>query len=116
VTTPTPSSEEAARTRRADTLEEFGQFEAVQQIFHGNALAFDVGHPVPVGNTEKYGYEKNNMVRRIATPEEARRGERSVPALADDAAEEARNEEPANVEAAPQPASTRSTGAKKGSN
>jgi hypothetical protein len=37
----------------------------------GNALAYDVGHPVPVSAVEMYGYDKQGVVERVATETEA---------------------------------------------
>jgi len=68
------SAERAALERRAEQLEEYGQFEAVTPIYHGTAMAYDTGHPVPVSNVELYGYEKNGLVRRVASKSKARSG------------------------------------------
>lgn len=83
---------EALRDARADKLEEYGQFVATQQILVGTALAYDEGHPVPVSNVKRFGYEDQRVVRRVASPENARRG------LTDEQAESGETPEPLTKE------------------
>lgn len=53
---------------------EHGTYVAVAPIYadglyHDNgALAYDVGHPVPVTNVERHGYVESGHVRRIKKP------------------------------------------------
>lgn len=86
-------AERAALERRAEQLEEYGQFEAVAPIMFGNALAYDVGHPVPASNVAAYGYEKQHLVKRVAKKTEAARSaddqtaEEAPPSAADDSSQ-----------------------------
>ncbi len=41
--------------RRAEQLEEYGTWAAAEQIWVGNSLAHDVGHPIPASNVEPDG-------------------------------------------------------------
>lgn len=96
---------EALRDLRAEKLEEYGQFVATQQINVGTALAFDVGHPVPVSNVERFGYEAQGVVKRVASPKNARLGITDEQAKAQDEAElktaPAETDESTNESAAP---------------
>lgn len=77
----TPHAEanpEAARSfmqRRAAQREAYGQFVAEEDIYDpdGNALVFTAGMQVPVEHVEKWELEDVGKVRRVATPEEARK-------------------------------------------
>jgi hypothetical protein len=82
-------AELAAQEHLAAQREEYGQFVAAVPIYHGNALAFDVGHPVPATNVATYGYEANKLVTRVATKKQAREGstleaEQAAPPAADE--------------------------------
>lgn len=46
---------------------EYGTYVAVAPITHDGALAYLPGHPVPVGNVEKYGYDKDGLVEKVNT-------------------------------------------------
>jgi hypothetical protein len=63
----------AAELEAAQTVE-YGTWVAVEEIWHGTALAYAVGHPVPVSAVEREGYDQ--MV-----PPKVRRTNR-VPAVA----------------------------------
>lgn len=86
-------AEKAALEHRAEQLEEYGQFVAVAPIMFGNALAYDVDHPVPASAVETYGYEKQHLVKRVATAAQARTGakdqvaEEAPPTAAEDSSE-----------------------------
>lgn len=54
----------AVADRRKRRREEYGQFVAVKRIYHGGALAFTPGRPVPASNVRKHGYDKRGLVRR----------------------------------------------------
>jgi len=53
----------AYRTAQA---REYGTYVATQRIHVGNALAYDVGHPVPVSNVVRHGYWLNGQVALVA--------------------------------------------------
>lgn len=46
---------------------DWSQFVAVARIFHGNALAYNPGDPVPASNVELHGYLKQGLVARVNT-------------------------------------------------
>lgn len=56
-----PSGELAAQIE-AQRIE-YGTYEADSRIFAGNALAYDIGHPIPVSNVVKHGYWLNGQAR-----------------------------------------------------
>lgn len=66
-TTPAPDPTEAALEHRNAVEKEYGEFVAVQQIFAGNALAYNVGDPVPKSNVEAHGYLDAKLVARRNT-------------------------------------------------
>lgn len=41
---------EAMEARRAEQLAEYGTYAAGAQVWVGNTLAYDIGHPIPVSN------------------------------------------------------------------
>jgi hypothetical protein len=45
---------------------EYGTWTAREDIFHGAALAYAAGQPVPVSNVETYGYDELGLVERVA--------------------------------------------------
>jgi hypothetical protein len=45
---------------------EYGTWVAREDIFHGSALAYVAGHPVPVSNVERHGYDELGLVERVA--------------------------------------------------
>jgi hypothetical protein len=102
---------EGVRDLRAEKLEEYGQFVATQQIHVGTALAYDEGHPVPVSNVQRFGYEDQGVVKRVASPANARLGLTDEQAKARDEAElkTAPPEENTDEPAAP-PAPAKATG------
>jgi hypothetical protein len=86
-------AERAALERREAQLAEYGQWEATDRIMFGNALAYDVGHPVPVSAVEMYGYDKQGLVKRVATKTEAAKSadettaEEAPPSAAEDSSQ-----------------------------
>lgn len=44
---------------------EYGTYVAASRIYAGNALAYDVGHPVPVSNVVAHGYWHNGQVALV---------------------------------------------------
>ncbi len=86
-------AEKAALERRAEQLEEYGQWVATAPIMFGNALAYTEGHPVPASAVETYGYDKQHLVKRVATAAQARTGakdqvaEEAPPTAAEDSSE-----------------------------
>lgn len=54
----------AATAWRASQIQEYSQWEAAQPIYHGNALAYNEGDPVPASNVIAWNYDANGLVRR----------------------------------------------------
>ena len=46
---------EVAEARRAEQIEEYGTYAAAAQVWVGNTLAYDVGHPIPASNVQPDG-------------------------------------------------------------
>jgi hypothetical protein len=61
--------------RRAAQREAYGQYVAEEDIFDpmGNSLVFTTGMQVPVEHVEMWDLEALGKVRRVASPDEARR-------------------------------------------
>lgn len=55
---------EAAMAWRASQVEEYGSWIAAGNIYHGNALAYTEGDPVPASNVIAYNYDRDGLVRR----------------------------------------------------
>jgi hypothetical protein len=74
-----PEARKAYQSRRAAQREAYGQFEAIGDIYDpdGSALIFTAGSPVPVEHVERFELEATGHVKRVATPDLARRGMRS---------------------------------------
>lgn len=53
MTSPDPFA--AMEARRAEQSAEYGTWAAAEQIWVGNALAFDIGHPVPASQVQSDG-------------------------------------------------------------
>lgn len=49
----------------AEQTREYGTYVATQRIYAGNALAYDVGHPVPISNVLRHGYWDAGMVALV---------------------------------------------------
>lgn len=47
--------------------EEYGKYVANQQIFAGNALAYNAGDSVPISNAERLGYVEAGLVVKVGT-------------------------------------------------
>lgn len=56
----------AATAWRTAQAEEYSQWEAAGEIYHGNALAYTEGMPVPASNVIAHDYEVQGLVRRPA--------------------------------------------------
>jgi hypothetical protein len=56
-----PSGELAAQIEAQ--RREYGTYEADSKIFAGSALAYDIGHPIPISNVLKHGYWLNGQAR-----------------------------------------------------
>jgi hypothetical protein len=52
---------------RAAQAKEYGTYVASSDIYVGNALAYRTGDPVPVGNVERHGYDKDGLVTKVKT-------------------------------------------------
>lgn len=53
--------------RQAAQLEEYGTWIAAVPIYHGTAMAYDTGHPIPNDNVARLGYDKNgSAVKRTS--------------------------------------------------
>lgn len=53
------------QARRDRQREEYGQFVAVQRIYHNGVLAYTPGRPVPASNVHAHGYDKMGLVKRV---------------------------------------------------
>lgn len=58
------STFEDAIAWRASQIEEYGSWVAAVDIYHGNALAYVAGDPVPASNVKQYDYDVKGIVRR----------------------------------------------------
>jgi hypothetical protein len=56
------NTDQTAEDHRKAVETEYGQWVATEQIHIDGALAFDVGHPVPVGHVKKFGLDKSGAV------------------------------------------------------
>jgi hypothetical protein len=45
----------AMEARRAEQTAEYGTWAAAEQVWVGNTLAYDIGHPIPVSNVDPDG-------------------------------------------------------------
>lgn len=46
---------------------EYGLYVAAEQIFHGNALAYNPGDAIPVENCERLGYMEQGLAVKVGT-------------------------------------------------
>jgi hypothetical protein len=60
-----PDSVAEAEARRQEQIKEYGTYVAVVDISHGNAVAYRAGHPVPISNVERWGYDKLGYVAKV---------------------------------------------------
>ena len=74
----TPSK--SAKTRAEAEAAEYSTFRAVVPIPHGNTIAYQPGHMVPVSNVELYGYDKQGLVERVKGDEQEQAAQ-AVPPL-----------------------------------
>jgi hypothetical protein len=58
--TPMMSAEQYAAT----VQDEYGDYVATEPIYVGNALAYNVGDPVPKSNVSAHGYDQTGQVAR----------------------------------------------------
>lgn len=58
-----PTGELAERI--AEQEREYGTYVASSRIYAGSALAYDVGHPVPISNVVAHGYWHNGQVALV---------------------------------------------------
>lgn len=77
----TPSK--SAKSRAEQEAAEYSTWRAVAPIPHGNTIAYQPGHVVPVSNVEQYGYDKQGLVERIKG-EESEQAAQAVPSLTKD--------------------------------
>lgn len=49
--------------------EEYGKYVAKEQIFAGNALAYNPGDAVPIENAERLGYVEQGLVVKVGSKE-----------------------------------------------
>jgi hypothetical protein len=69
-----PDAITTLEARRAAQREAYGQFVALGPIHIGNALAFIAGAQVPLEHVIRFNLEDQELVARIANPEQARVG------------------------------------------
>lgn len=55
---------EAAMAWRASQVEEYSAWVAASDIYHGRALAYVAGDPVPASNVIAYNYDRDGLVKR----------------------------------------------------
>lgn len=58
----TPTIPATAEDFTSATRREYGQYVAKEQIFHGNALAYNPGDPVPASNVKLHKYDEQGVV------------------------------------------------------
>lgn len=61
-----PETDPDVIARRRLTAREYGQWVATEDIYHGTALAYRKGDPVPAANVELHGYDRAGLVDRVA--------------------------------------------------
>lgn len=57
----------SAEDYAAEVAAEYGEYVAVEPIYVGNALAYNVGDPVPKSNVDTHGYLTDRKVARRST-------------------------------------------------
>lgn len=70
----------SAKSRAEQEAAEYSTWRAIAPIPHGNTIAYQPGHAVPVSNVEQYGYDKQGLVERVKG-EEAVQAEQAAPPL-----------------------------------
>lgn len=50
---------------QAELTAEYGQFVAIAPIDYYGTRAYNIGHPVPASNVQRYGYEAAGLVKRV---------------------------------------------------
>jgi hypothetical protein len=73
----TPSK--SAKSRAEQEAAEYSTWRAVVPIPHGNTIAYQPGHAVPVSNVEQYGYDKQGLVERISGEEQEQAAQAAPP-------------------------------------
>ena len=61
---PLPDDPELAAYLEAQARE-YGTYVATSRIYAGSALAYEVGHPVPIDNVRRHGYLLNGQVALV---------------------------------------------------
>ena len=56
----------------AAQIKEYSTYVATADIYVGNALAYRAGDPVPIGNVELHGYDKDGLVAKTASTSKAK--------------------------------------------
>ena len=74
------SPKKAFEARAEQEAAEYSTWRAVAPIPFGNTIAYQPGHPVPVSNVERYGYDKQGLVEKVSG-EEKTQLEQAVPPL-----------------------------------
>jgi hypothetical protein len=67
-------ADQQLQDRIAAQAKEYGTYVATADIYVGNALAYRAGDPVPVGNVERHGYDKDGLVAKVATSSKVKGG------------------------------------------
>lgn len=63
------ATKKAYESRAEAEIAEYSTWRAVVPIPHGNSIAYQPGHVVPVSNVEQYGYDKQGLVEKISGEE-----------------------------------------------
>ena len=74
------TAKKSYETRAEAEAAEYSTFRAVVPIPHGNTIAYQPGHMVPVSNVEQYGYDKQCLVERVKGDEQEQAAQ-AVPPL-----------------------------------
>lgn len=77
-----PNDTELVEFRRAQQVE-YGTWVAATDIYHGTAMAYRAGDPVPVSNVERHGYVDAGLVVKRNTKAGAEVLDRVAPDTAD---------------------------------
>lgn len=57
----------SAEDYAAEVAAEYGEYVAVEPIYVGNALAYNIGDPVPISNVQAHGYAEARVVAKRST-------------------------------------------------
>ena len=78
--------EKAFQARAKAEAAEYSTWRAKYPIPHGNTIAYQPGHVVPVSNVEKYKYDEQGLVEKVSG-EEKTQLEQAAPAITEVPAE-----------------------------